>query len=413
MNTPKDKSDTKTARTKNNRLPDRTAVLIPAYEPETAMLILISDLRIAGFSGPFIVVDDGSGPDYQPIFREAERLGCMVLTHPANRGKGAALRTGIQYTASHFPKVSYIVTADADGQHLPKDILRVCREAEREDAGAAVSEAGPAPGGNQRAPALLLGTRDLGGAEVPLRSRLGNSFSALYFRLTTGVRCPDTQTGLRAIPRRLFAKALDTPGDRYEYEMNFLTACARDIRMIPITTVYEAGNGSSHFQTVRDSVRIYRTPLRYIAASLISAGIDLGLFTILIMLFGSGTIALMDTAFGTILAATVIARIMSGSVNFLLNRFWSFEENNAKSGAPAGQMIRYFILFLGIMAASSTVVSVLSILPLPLPLIKAITDTGLAVCSFLVQKNWVFHRAGQPEESAAARALFPEKENVQ
>ena len=40
MNTPKDKSDTKTARTKNNRLPDRTAVLIPAYEPETAMLIL-------------------------------------------------------------------------------------------------------------------------------------------------------------------------------------------------------------------------------------------------------------------------------------------------------------------------------------------------------------------------------------
>ena len=42
MNTPKDKSDTKTARTKNNRLPDRTAVLIPAYEPETAMLILLT-----------------------------------------------------------------------------------------------------------------------------------------------------------------------------------------------------------------------------------------------------------------------------------------------------------------------------------------------------------------------------------
>lgn len=176
------------------------AILIPAYEPGTAMLPLIRSLR-ESFQGLIVVINDGSGCEYSHLFHKASELKCVILTHGRNYGKGMAIRTGLSYVNTVFPQTRYVVTCDADGQHLPEDILRICREAESEEPASA---------------RVLLGTRDLAAAGVPFRSRFGNTFSSIYFRITTGVPCKDTQTGLRAIPRRLFPLALDTPGDRYE-----------------------------------------------------------------------------------------------------------------------------------------------------------------------------------------------------
>ena len=367
------------------------AILIPAYEPENAMLPLIRSLRDS-FSGLIVIVDDGSGPSYRERFRKAAKLGCTILTHGRNFGKGAAIRTGLSYISSVFPQIRYVVTCDADGQHLPADILRVCAEAMTEE---------PA---NAK---VLLGTRDLAAAGVPLRSRFGNSFSSLYFRLTTGVRCKDTQTGLRAIPKRLFPLALETPGDRYEYEMNFLTAVSRELRYVPIQTVYEDGNASSHFDTIRDSVRIYRSFFRYTAASLLSAVLDLGLFTLLIWVFGRESIlTLFGFPISMILTATVTARVFSGGFNFLLNRHWSFADGRAAERPPARQALRYGILFIGIMLSSSFLVSALSVLPLPLTLIKAFVDTSLSLVSYLAQKTWVF--AGtKPKQPHSNTPMYP------
>ena len=80
------------------------------------------------------------------------------------------------------------------------------------------------------------------------------------YRVTFGVKVHDTQTGLRACSCRLLPWMLEVKGDRYEYEMNVLLECPKvdiPIREVPIKTIYLDDNKSSHFDTVKDSVRIY------------------------------------------------------------------------------------------------------------------------------------------------------------
>ena len=99
-------------------------VLIPAYEPDGRLLTLLDMLRTAAPEAHLLVVDDGSGPASAPVFGAARQRGCVVLTHPVNRGKGAALKTGFRYIAEHAPGED-VVCADSDGQHRPDDVLRV------------------------------------------------------------------------------------------------------------------------------------------------------------------------------------------------------------------------------------------------------------------------------------------------
>ena len=115
-----------------------TAILIPAYEPGAAMLPLIRTLR-ESFPGLIIVIDDGSGPAYRDQFRKAAQLNCTVLTHGKNFGKGMAIRTGLSYINTVFPQILSVITCDADGQHLPEDILHLCDEAGKEEPATAMN----------------------------------------------------------------------------------------------------------------------------------------------------------------------------------------------------------------------------------------------------------------------------------
>jgi len=357
----------------------KSAILIPAYCPEQSLVKTATRLVDLGI-GDLMIVDDGSGPAYHEIFEELRLCGCHVAVHEVNRGKGAAIRTGITSLLALDPDLDCIITADADGQHRPVDIVRICDEASSKNGAFAP---------------LILGTRDFSGDQVPRRSRFGNRFSSFYFKCSTGKICPDTQTGLRAIPRRLFRLALDTPGDRYDYEMNFLMAAAREtpadagpsfepLAFVPIAAVYEEKNRSSHFRPIVDSFRVYKTPLKYICASLISAAVDLTIFTILAKMG--------QAAASGIFLATVGARVISGIVNFSLNRRWSFSANRAVQGSAGKQGIRYFTLFISQMLASWALVTAFSFLPLSLTGVKVIVDTLLAVVSFFMQQNWVFRR---------------------
>lgn len=355
----------------------RYALLIPCYEPGASLLALV-DALTQHPEADIYLVNDGSGPAYDPVFHAAENAGCRVISYHENQGKGYALRAGIRHIMASENKYFYIVTADADGQHCPEDIEKIAMAAER----AALH----APPDNEDAP-LILGVRNFGGRNVPLRSRFGNRFSSLYFKFVTGMTLSDTQTGLRAIPEHLYALAVSTPGDRYDYEMNFLIAAAKFIRTVPIQTVYENKNSVSHFQTVRDSLLIYKTPLRYISVSLISASVDLLLFFLLSRFLGALT--------GGVLAATAGARIASGIVNFSLNRRWSFSAIRSEEGRAGMQAARYLLLFIALLLVSGGLVSFLQFLPLPLTLTKACVDTGLAFSSYWAQHNWVFQNSGK------------------
>ena len=156
-------------------------ILIPAYEPDEKLTDLVRRGTEAGL-GTFVVVDDGSGPDKAPVFQQVEALGAHVCHHEKNRGKGAAIKTGMTYIRETFPQAAGAVTADADGQHAVEDIQALAAEV------------------RQRGESLILGVRSFDTDTVPWHSRAGNRITAAIFRLLTGIQCPDTQTGLRGIP---------------------------------------------------------------------------------------------------------------------------------------------------------------------------------------------------------------------
>ena len=234
----------------------RNVICIPAYRPDQKLVDLIETLEELGFIH-IVLADDGSGRDYTPIFVRAEELGCVIVHHEHNLGKGAALRTGIEKSVRQFGRDINIITADADGQHLPQDIEKISDTL------------------NNYPDHLVLGVRDFDSDSVPPRSRMGNKITSAFFKAGTGVTCSDTQTGLRGIPSSLISLALSTKGDRYDYEMNFLTAAVKKapLIMIPIETVYLDGNKASHFHPVRDSFLIYKEPLQKAGIGLAAAGL--------------------------------------------------------------------------------------------------------------------------------------------
>lgn len=342
------------------------AILIPSLNPNKALIQLAESLHRGG-ADKIILIDDGSVPDAQRIFDQCTDLGCTVVKHRVNQGKGAAIRTGLRAAIQQYPDLEGIVTADGDGQHTAADILHTVRKTA------------------QMPDHIILGTRDFSGPQVPARSKFGNRFTSLFFRLSTGIACPDTQTGLRGIPASLFSFALSVPGDRYEYEMNFLFTAAQHklpLYYLPIETIYENNNAVSHFRPIVDSARIYAMPLRFLAASLGSFVVDIALFALFLLLFSTRTAQ-------AILTATIGARICSGVFNFILNRNWSF--HNREDDWKA-QGIRYLILFLCQMFASGGLVTLLAFLPLPLALIKILIDTILFCISYFIQRNWVFRK---------------------
>ncbi len=339
-------------------------IIIPAYCPDERLIQLVRELKDkAGW--PVVVVDDGSGQCYYKIFSAVAQTGAVILTHRENRGKGAAIKTAIHYAKTHYPIAVGWVTADADGQHAVSDIVAV---------GRALQD-------NPRD--LIMGTRDFSQKQVPFKSRWGNRITAAVFRLTTGTKCSDTQTGLRGIPTVMSDMLLATEGERFELEMNFLMNAAQDgetIRPVAIQTIYEKGNPTSNFNAVGDSLRVFSRIIKFACSSLSCAGIDLLGFTLL-SLYCFGT-----TASGLFIS-TVAARLVSGSVNFFINQRWVF-----KGGGHWEEAAKYLALFLCQMGASGLLVSALSASTGYALAMKILVDSGLFILSYWIQKNFIFNQ---------------------
>lgn len=225
-----------------SHFPSSVAVVIPAWQPRSQLAALVHSLAETGCRA-ILVVDDGSSTVYQTVFQQLQTIPVVrVLRHSCNTGKGRALKTGLRHFLSEFAEYTGAVTADADGQHAIEDITRV----------AAVLAEQPQK--------LVLGARRRV-AEMPFRSRIGNSLTRYVFCAATGVMLADTQTGLRGIPRNLVPELLAVEGERYEYEMAVLAHYCRSGRVpieIPIRTIYTEQNSSSHFRPIRDSIHVYR-----------------------------------------------------------------------------------------------------------------------------------------------------------
>ena len=216
-----------------------TYILIPAYKPDHLMIDLLIKLKAENFD--IVLVNDGSGEEYQEIFKEAEQYA-TVLKHEINLGKGAALRFGFTYVNLNPHNHNFVITCDSDGQHAVKDIIRINDKLHETND-------------------VVFGCRSFG-KDVPKRSRNGNFMSRLCRTLITKDYIGDDQCGLRGFPIRHVFHLIPLQGDHYEYEMNVV--CTLQIKRIkivelPIETIYLNNNASSHFKPNLDTFRIQRT----------------------------------------------------------------------------------------------------------------------------------------------------------
>ena len=220
--------------------------------------------------------------------------------------------------------------------------------------------------------------------------------TSVVFRLFFGMKISDTQTGLRAFPRKYIEEFLDVNGDRYEYETNVLLKMNRlDIpyEQVDITTVYIEENKSSHFRAVRDSIRIYALILKYLFSSVAAAVIDEVLFLILKCCSFLEFIPIPLT-----FSAAILARIVSSLTNYWINAKHVFRGNvNHKT------LVRYYILAAFQIMISAAVVfgiehacSITS--PVLSTLIKLVVDTVLFFFSFRIQHKWVFNNRGEKRD---------------
>jgi glycosyltransferase involved in cell wall biosynthesis len=340
--------------------PVQYAVLIPAYRPSSHLVALVRDLSRRGMPA-IVLVDDGSGPEFRAIFDQAAQFpGVEVLRHPVNLGKGAALKTGIVHALAAFPGLLGIVTADADGQHHPDDIVRVA---------AALRKAPEA---------LVLGCRTFD-AKVPMRSRFGNLLTRKLMQMLIGAKLRDTQTGLRGIPAGFAERLLKVDARGYEFELEMLIA-ARHFGVapleVPIRTIYEPGNQSSHFNPLTDSMKIYFVLLRFSLVSLMAALIDNFVFY------------LVWKRTGHILGAQVVSRLAAVAFNYSMVRarvFASREDHEVllpkylllvvTSGTASYLGIQLFMTRLAVSAMPA----------------KLFVETLLFFVNFTIQRTYIFH----------------------
>jgi glycosyltransferase involved in cell wall biosynthesis len=211
------------------------AVVIPAYNHGNTIGDVVR--RTAAFGFPVIVVNDGSTDNTTAVLASLTGVtGVTVLTHRCNRGKGAALMSGMAQAA---PMADWAVTLDADGQHRPADMQRLLN----------CIPLGLRP--------IVVGCRR-GMQAAPWTSRFGRGFSNFWVRMAGGPRVSDTQSGFRVypLPETL---SIDVKARRYQYEIEVLVkAVWQGIPVLeaPVGVTYGGGfTRISHFHPFFDFLR--------------------------------------------------------------------------------------------------------------------------------------------------------------
>lgn len=348
------------------------AVLIPAYRPGEALVRVVTPLAASGEITAIVVVDDGSGPAYAGIFDAVRRQpGVYLLRHAVNLGKGAALRMGMNFVLCELPDPTSVVTADADGQHHPDDILKIAsRLASNPDA-------------------LILGVRQFEG-DIPFRSRFGNTATSLAFRYLVGEKLLDTQTGLRGVPNGFMPHLLKLTSRGYEFELDMLIMakhrCWRIVQE-PIRTIYEPGNPSSHFNPVLDSIRAYAVLLRFTGISVLTAILDNLVFYV------------AYTTCGSIAASQAAARIASIIFQYSALRATVFASRQKHRtvlpkfvAAVAMQGLVSYAIIRGLIGGAH----------MHLVIAKPLAEGLLFLIGFVVQRDWIFTRTRRVEAPGAA-----------
>lgn len=191
-------------------------IIIPAYNAAKYLPELVGRIRKSVDDAEILIIDDGSTDDTPVALKE---LNVPHLTNSPNRGKGYTLQRGFDYAASR--EYDYVITIDADLQHLPEELSCFMSFNHRAD--------------------VYIGTRDLRSSKMPFARRLTNYLTSLIISIFSGRRIRDSQSGYRMISIDTL-KGMKVKSVRYDFESEFLFQVGMlgaKVAEVPISTIYE------------------------------------------------------------------------------------------------------------------------------------------------------------------------------
>ncbi len=351
-------------------------IVLPSLDPDDKFDRVVEELIFNGFD-KIVIVDDGSSNEHQKHFEKAaDYPQCIVLHHNINRGKGRALKTAFEYILQNFPDAEGVITIDGDGQHLIKDIISCGNRMLRDEK-------------------IVLGCRDFSLPDIPPRSVAGNRFTSKAFRVLFGIHLSDTQTGLRAIPKKYLDLFCEIPGERFEYETNMLLQMHRAgiaFEEQSIETVYDPEDYSSHYNAVKDSWKVGKVMLKfiisgsgskYVISSVVSLVLDYLIYYLLLSILGVRWEAVYH----------LTATFSSSILNFLINKFWVFE----KKGQIFKELFGYYCIciprtLISTFFASFIIHYLQTVNPGFAVLVRVVVDGILFLASYYLQKKLVFKK---------------------
>ncbi|MEM5772716.1 MAG: glycosyltransferase family 2 protein [Candidatus Aenigmatarchaeota archaeon] len=195
--------------------------LVPAYNEEKTIQEVIRRLKKVGLKA--VVIDDCSK---DRTFELAKRAGAIVLKHEKNKGKGEAIKTGINFLLKKYPSVENVIIVDADMQYLPDEAINFLKALKEEKTD------------------FVMGKRDW--SKVPLRHRLGNFIWRTSFNILFGQRMEDTNCGFVAFSRKAMEKIKNDIHGGYVLEDQMLISAVKNkfkIKQVPVSVNYKKRSG--------------------------------------------------------------------------------------------------------------------------------------------------------------------------
>lgn len=211
------------------------AVVIPTYNNSETLASVVEEAK--SICPVVIVVNDGSTDSTRDVLESIK--GIEVITHSLNRGKGPAIGSGFARAAALG--ATHVITIDSDGQHFPSEIVSLTEASEREPE------------------TLWIGARTFGCENMPGKNTFANKFSNFWFRVETGVKLEDTQSGFRCYPLAA-VKGMTILSGRYEWELEIIVRASWrgvPVKNLPVNVYYPPPSERiSHFKPLRDFARI-------------------------------------------------------------------------------------------------------------------------------------------------------------
>lgn len=211
----------------------KLCVIIPTYNNQGTVVKVIEDVK--RYCDHILVVNDGSTDNTAELLQQIKNV--EFIGYPKNKGKGYAIRMGFKRALEMG--FDYAITIDADGQHFAEDLLIFAENLK------------------EKPNTLMIGSRNIAADGMPSKNTFANKFSNFWFWVETGQKLPDTQSGFRLYPIKLYQKSRFFT-KKYEFEVEVIVRSAwSGIKIIPVPIQVDYPEDRiSHFRPLPDFTRI-------------------------------------------------------------------------------------------------------------------------------------------------------------